>query len=69
VTTPDIDTAHENARLAHRRAYVEWRHTEKLSDAVVRDKRRRDLGLFGYTPDQIRQVEIELDAEFGFSGS
>ena len=69
MTTPDIDTAHDNARLAHRRAYVEWRHTEKLQDAIARDNRRRDLGLLGYTPDQIRQIELELDAEHAFSGS
>ena len=61
--------AHDNARLEHRRAYVEWRYTERLTDAFARDNRRRDLGLFGYTPDQIRQIEIELDAEHGFSGS
>jgi hypothetical protein len=69
MTTPDIDTAHDNARLAHRRAYGQWRHSYKFTDAILRDDRRRDLAVFGYTPDQIRQIERELDAELGFSGS
>jgi len=69
MTTPDIDTAHDNARLAHRRAYVAWRRSEKLTAALLRDNRRRDLGLFGYTPEQVRQIELELDAENDFSGS
>ncbi len=63
MSTPDIDKAHDNARAAHREAYLKWRYSNKLLDAVMRDSRRTDLRLFGYTPEEVKQIEAEIDSQ------